>query len=83
MANIVTITTNSSAISSAISVETATDKYTFVGFFTYYAIGKILYITGSNSILKYDLTTNTASVNGVNSLDARASVVEINKQFIK
>lgn len=83
MANIVTINSNTTAIAPSIAVASNNDKYSFVGFFTYYSIGKILYITGSNSILKFDLTTDTATVNGVGNLDARQAVGEIDKQFIK
>lgn len=83
MANIVTITSNTSAIAPAIHVSASSDVYTLIGQFTYYAIGKILYVTGSNYILKYDLTGDTATINGVAGLDARSAVVELNKQFIK
>lgn len=83
MANIVTITSNTSAIAPAIHVADNSGSYSLVGSFTYYSIGKILYITGSNYILKYDLTSDTATVNGTASLDARASVTTLNSQFIK
>jgi len=83
MANIVTITSNTNAIAPAIFVETNSDKYTFVGYFTYYAIGKTLYITGSASILKFDLLSDSATVNGTTGLSAVSVVTELNKQFIK
>ena len=83
MANIVTITSNTSAIAPAINVRTTSADYTLVGNFSYYNIGNILYVTGSASVLKFDLTTDTATINGTASLSAAASVTALNNQFIK
>jgi hypothetical protein len=83
MANIVTITHSISQIAPALHVADASGNYTLVGNFSYYSIGRSLYITGSSSILKYDLTTDTATVNGVTGLTAKLAVDELNKQFVK
>lgn len=83
MANIVTISHSVSQIAPALHVADASGNYTLVGNFSYYSIGKTLFITGSTSILKYDMTTDTATVNGVGGLTAKLAVDEINKQFVK
>ncbi|MGI9190925.1 MAG: hypothetical protein ACR2IL_02310 [Chitinophagaceae bacterium] len=82
MANILTIDTTSSAIVPAIYVRTPSGNYTLVGQFSYYNIGNKLFITGTSSILQFDLTTDTATINGSSSLGAAASVVALNTQFI-
>ena len=83
MANIVTITHSITQIAPALHVVDASGNYTLVGNFSYYSIGKTLFIAGSASILKYDMTTDTATVNGVTGLTAKLSVDEIDKQFVK
>ena len=83
MANIVTIQTTTNNPTSGMTVSNGVDRYTFVGNFTYYFIGNVLYITGSASVLKFDLTTDTATVNGVGSLSAAAAVNALNTAFIK
>lgn len=83
MANIVTISTTTTNPTSGMTVSNNVDRYALFGNFTYYFIGNVLYITGSTSVLKFDLTTDTATVNGVGSLSAAAAVNALNTAFIK
>ena len=83
MANIVTIQTTTTNPTSSMTISNGNDRYTFIGNFTYYAIGNVLYITGSASVLKFDLTTDTATVNGTGGLNALTVVNALNTAFIK
>lgn len=83
MANILTISTTTTNPTSGMTVSNGVDRYAFVGNFTYYFIGSTLYITGSSSVLTFDLTTDTATVNGVGSLNAAGAVNALNTAFIK
>ena len=83
MANIVTIQTTTTNPTSGMTVNDGVNRYAFIGNFTYSLIGKILYITGATSVLKFDLTTDTATVNGAPNLDAGSAIIAINNAFIK
>lgn len=83
MANIISITTTSTNPTAGMTVRTNADVFTFMGNFTYYLIGDILHITGSASILKFDLATDTATINGTPMLGADDTINALNTAFIK
>lgn len=84
MANILSITTTSTNPTAGITLRLInTDTYTLMGNFTYYLIGNILHITGSASVLKFDLTTDTVTVNGTPLLGADDTINALNTAFIK